>query len=179
MSETLKKLIRTNIGYRNEALSENPTHMSSLIDMLNGEIEESGNTDIFKYLKNELCEDAQLIDVLKYVAKKLKKPITDINAIWLTSNDGLTNYTNSRTEDNNIVAYDIHQFEPYVVLSDLDGEGVLLATTQSSKKAAQYLGSKTQWIRYILNKLIYKFRTMTFILDLSTSFWYYWRNDWY
>ena len=134
MSETLNAIITSKRGYRNEEFSSTPSSIPTLRDMLEGEIEDSGNTDVIDYLKytqNVLLEKVD--DIIEFVMEQTGiKNEDDLHALWLTTQQGvLENYFD--TNEDELFSYNLNDIAPLMVLSDLDCDGVLFVTLASRK----------------------------------------------
>jgi len=106
--------------------------------MLEGEIEESGNTDILDYIEEQGYHVTDVKSILEYVESTTHKNADDLNALWLTTKQGVAdNYMLEDEEEytnNSIVAYSLDKVDPLMVLSDLDEEGALFITLASEKE---------------------------------------------
>lgn len=134
-SKTAAKLLENKIGYREESYSG--SHIRNLYDVIEFEIEELGNEDILYFLKcNEpelhdlpdpLTEDDDIPSILKRIDKFVKTKLgsTNVSAIWLTSYKYVKKWYEG--EDESIDMYSIPA--NFVILSDLNDEGILLAVT--------------------------------------------------
>ena len=137
-SQTLNIMLSSGVGYRNEGYSASPYTVPTLLDMLEGEIEESGNTDILDYIEEQGYHVTDVKSILEYVESTTHKNADDLNALWLTTKQGVAdNYMLEDEEEytnNSIVAYSLDKVDPLMVLSDLDEEGALFITLASEKE---------------------------------------------
>lgn len=129
LSATATQIIDDNIGYRNDNLYSGEDY--TIEDVLNYEYNELGNEDILDYTNSQ---DGN--DVLQFIAKQfnLTLPFTQpIYAYWFTLKDAVIELYNGNIEP--ITAFTLPN--QYVIISDLDRDGVLIASpTPKSKLSA-------------------------------------------
>lgn len=129
LSSTAIQIIDDNIGYRNDNLYSGDDY--TIEDVLNYEYNELGNEDILDYTNSQ---DGN--DVLQSVVKHLHMtfPLTQpIYAYWFTIEDAVIELYNGNIEP--ITAFKLPS--QFVIISDLDRDGILIASpTPKSKLAA-------------------------------------------
>lgn len=131
LSNTAKEIINSNKGYRNNSLYD--SGVTCLRDIMEFEINELENEDILDtvsllYPQAFLQPDKYLnIDnILAFVQEKLDADSDDLKGIWLTSKDGVKrNYLN-HNEETEISYVDLTN-KDYIILSDMDDMGILIA----------------------------------------------------
>lgn len=120
LSGTAKRLLKNNTGYRNETISGGEFFLH---DVLNYEIEELGNTDIFQTVN--LLYGIKFnthYDIAYWATNMLNSSVA--YGLWLTSKQGVKqwySYDGSKT----MTEYKLP--DRYIILSDLNSEGVLFA----------------------------------------------------
>lgn len=116
LSQTANVIKLSNIGYRNDYLFSGEDYL--IEEVLDFEINELYNHDIF-----EFTGLSKISEILIYAHNKLNTKAR-LYGYWMTSRDGVIhNYANG---DNQTVITQFTLPKDYIILSDLDDEGVLI-----------------------------------------------------
>lgn len=132
MSVTLHEILATNQGYRNDNISDPDADEFTLRDVLDYEINELENTDIYEYLSDNgdgLDGIDDVSDILIYVYSELGLPDeSEVYGLWLTSVDAVIElYDGDTSNPETITSYELP--DDYIILSDLGEDGVLIASS--------------------------------------------------
>lgn len=124
-SKTAQKIIDSNIGYRNDTLFSGDDYL--IQETLKFEIYELDNDDILDYLNVD-----GINDVLDYIDKHLPHH-KELYAYWFTSKDAVQKLYAGDTEP--ISEFKLPQ--KYLILSDLDDEGILIVSETPKSELEQ------------------------------------------
>jgi len=134
MTEELKKLIKTRIGYRNE----NVSHSGKMLPakkILQYEYEELGNEDILDTLySQEFIDEPTYEKAILFIDELNKIYEKELYGLWLCSSikDVKENYPDNY-EDYTISEVAVYKIpKEYVVLSDLGSQGILILSDKDS-----------------------------------------------
>ena len=132
MSDILITILKERKGYRNNNFQN--SGITSLKEILNHEVKELGNEDIFDSMKKLYpdfkCDynsiNTKISYTLNFIARYLECSINDINAVWLTTKDNAKKlYTYSDSDIINCVKIPKNSMP----ISDLGCDGILFAYT--------------------------------------------------
>lgn len=122
LSEVAKELLRTQIGYRNDGLSEGIFTISEIIEY---ETEELGNEDIY-----DTCEELyNTRNPLEVIENTFGKEV--VYGMWFARKEDILEYY-AEDGETEINSYNIPNNA--VVISDLGEDGVLFAFIEHPKK---------------------------------------------
>lgn len=125
LSDTAKQIQQSNIGFRNDFLFSGDDYL--IQEVLKYEIYELNNDDILDFLNVD-----GINDVLKYI-KEYFKTNSPIYGYWFTSKAGVKSSYAGDTEP--ISKFNLP--EKYLILSDLDSDGILIASETPKSELKQ------------------------------------------
>lgn len=128
LSKTAKELVSSQIGYRNNNLYN--SGVINFLEIFEHELFELGNTDIIDTMKSLYPDSNETISinykyVPQYISRKLECDIDTLKGIWITSKSGVEKYYLNDKSD--IITTIDFSGITYMIVSDLDEEGILIA----------------------------------------------------
>ena len=123
-SKTCEQLLNDGFGYRNDDISTT-TSTTPLWEILEYEINELGNDDVFDYLQSLGMNFISVDEVINYIYNTLHLPYrTPLYGMWLTTKENVLDfYHNGENNEITISKYSIP--ENALIISDLDCDGIL------------------------------------------------------
>lgn len=125
-SNTLNYMIKSGEGYRNTCCTSG---VSKLSDIINFEVIELDNKDIFDFMQNNYSSyDINSEDIINYtlhfIAKIFDTDINKLNGVWLTTYQDVIDRYLYKDVENTIIKVFIHK-NKMIPISDLDKDGTL------------------------------------------------------
>lgn len=121
LSKTTQKIIQDGIGYRNDNISEIGA-AEEIQTVLEYEIEELDNTDIFEFTNHNSIE--AIVDDVSKILHSNK-----IYVLWITSKKGVKAVYPDDYETNQVEEINAYKLpKEYVILSDLGLDGILITS---------------------------------------------------
>lgn len=122
LSFTAKHIFANKLGYRNDGYGDGSIRLVE--EIIQYEIEELGNLDILS-----TCERLYKVTDINCLLNERFNKEENVFAIWLTTPEGVAK--NYSEEEVQISEYQLP--EDALILSDLDSEGILIATQHNPK----------------------------------------------
>lgn len=122
LSFTAKQIFTNKLGYRNDGYGDGSIRLVE--EIIQYEVEELGNLDILS-----TCERLYKVTDINCLLEQRFNREENVFAIWLTTPEGVVK--NYSEEEVQISEYQLP--EDALILSDLDSEGILIATQHNPK----------------------------------------------